>query len=218
MHCIAHRGFAGVNPENTLPAVRRAAAAGADRVEVDARRCGSGELVVIHDEDVERVTDGTGRVGELPLARLRDLEVLDSGAGIPTLAELLETASVPLNVELKERGLVDDALALVDDAGADVLYSAFDPAVVEAVRERGADAAPLFFEEPDRALELARRLDCVAVHPHLGLCEDALLARAGDAGLAVNAWTVRSPEAGRTLADAGVDGLIADAPGYCPDR
>lgn len=217
MDCIAHRGFAGVNPENTLPAVR-AAAAGADCIEVDVRRCGSGELVVIHDEEVDRVTDGTGRVGELPLERLRDLEVLGSGTGVPTLAEVVEAASVPLNVELKERGLVVDALDLADDAGVDAFYSAFDPAVVEAVRERGAPAAPLFFESPEGALDFARRLDCVAVHPQLGLCDDAFLARAADAGLAVNAWTVRSREAGRTLADAGVDGLIADAPGYCPDR
>lgn len=57
MRCIAHRGFAETNPENTLTAVREAAKAGADLVEVDVRRCGSGELVLAHDADVDRISD-----------------------------------------------------------------------------------------------------------------------------------------------------------------
>ncbi|MEF8887031.1 MAG: glycerophosphodiester phosphodiesterase [Haloarculaceae archaeon] len=236
MDCIAHRGFAETNPENTLAAVRAAGSAGegadastetaaaddpgapdptADAVEVDVRRCGSGELVVIHDETVDRVSDGTGRVGDLALAQLRDLAVLGTGAGVPTLAEVLEATAVPLNVELKERGLAGDALALADETGTDAWYSAFDPAAVREVRERGGDAALLFAEDADTALERARRLGCVAVHPHHSLCDAAFVGRAGEAGLAVNAWTVRSRETAAALAEAGVDGVIADAPGYC---
>lgn len=237
MDCIAHRGFAETNPENTLAAVRAAGSAGeganasaetaaagdrgapcptADAVEVDVRRCGSGELVVIHDETVDRVSDGTGQVGDLALAELRDLDVLGTGAGVPTLAEVLEAMAVPLNVELKERGLAGDALALADGTGADAWYSAFDPAAVREVREYGGDAALLFAEDGDAAFDRARRLDCVAVHPHHSLCDAAFVGRAEEAGLAVNAWTVRSRETAATLAEAGVDGVVADAPGYCP--
>jgi len=218
MDCIAHRGFAETYPENTLTAVRTATEAGADAVEVDVRRCGSGELVVVHDEAVDRVTDGTGRVGELSLPALRTLDVLETGAGVPTLADVLEAAAVPLNVELKERGLAADALERADEADADPLFSALDPAVVEAVRERGGDAAPLLFEAPGDALDRARRLDCVAVHPHHTLCDSEFVAQTHEAGLAVNAWTVRSPETAADLATAGVDGLVADAPGYCVSR
>jgi glycerophosphoryl diester phosphodiesterase len=237
MDCIAHRGFAETRPENTLAAVRAAGGAGegadaptetaaaddrgapgptADAVEVDVRRCGSGELVVIHDVDVDRVSDGTGQVGDLALAELRELDVLGTGAGVPTLAEVLQVTAVPLNVELKERGLAGDALALADEAGADAWYSTFDPAAVEEVREYGGDGALLFAEDADAALERARRLDCTAVHPHHSLCDAAFVGRAGEAGLAVNAWTVRTRETAAALAEAGVDGVIADAPGYCP--
>jgi len=222
MDCIAHRGFAETNPENTLAAVRAAggtgcgAAGAADAVEVDVRRCGSGELVVIHDEAVDRVTDGTGRVADLELSRLRELDVLGTGAGVPTLAEVFEAAAAPLNVELKERGLAADALEAADEAGADAWYASFDPAAVEAVRERGGEAALLFAEDAADALDRARRLDCVAVHPHHSLCDTGFVGGAQEAGLAVNAWTVRSRETAAELAEAGVDGLIADAPGYCP--
>lgn len=238
MDCIAHRGFAETYPENTLAAVRAAggtdaganvrtetgpdaaADAGptADAVEVDVRRCGSGELVVIHDEAVGRVTDATGRVADLTLGQLRELDVLGTGAGVPTLDEVFEAAAVPLNVELKERGLAGDALERADDAAADAWYSAFDPVAVEAVRERGGEAALLFAEEADGALDRARRLGCAVAHPHHSLCDAGFVERAGEAGLTVNAWTVRSPETAAELAAAGVDGLIADAPSYCPGR
>ncbi|WP_159902156.1 glycerophosphodiester phosphodiesterase [Salinirussus salinus] len=224
MDCIAHRGFAETNPENTLVAVRAAGGTGpgaagpADAVEVDVRRCGSGELVVIHDGTVDRVSDGTGRVADLTLPELRGLDVLDTGAGVPTLAEVSEATAAPLNVELKERGLAADALELADQAGVDAWYSAFDPAAAEEVREHGGEAALLFAEDPDGALDRARRLDCVAVHPHHSLCDADFVRRAREAGLDVNAWTVRSREVATALAGAGADGLIADAPGYCPDR
>ena len=219
MDCIAHRGFAETNPENTLVAVRAAGESPtADAVEVDVRRCGSGELVAIHDETVDRVTDGTGRVGELALARLRELDVLGTGAGVPTLAEVFEATAVPLNVELKERGLAADTLDLADEAGVDAWYSAFDPAAAEEARKHGGQAALLFAEDPDEALDRARQLDCVAVHPHHPLCDADFVRRAREAGLEVNAWTVRSRGTATALAGAGADGLIADAPGYCPGR
>ncbi len=229
MDCIAHRGFAETHPENTLAAVRAAGGDGpagdthtrtdagptADAVEVDIRRCGSGELVVIHDETVDRVTDGTGRVADHTLAQLRDLAVLGTGAGVPTLAEVFGAATVPLNVELKERGLAGDALERAAETGVDAWYSAFDPVAAEELREHGGEAALLVAEDPRESLDRARRLDCAAVHPHHSLCDAGFVERAQAAGLAVNAWTVRSRETAAGLAAAGVDGLIADAARYC---
>lgn len=237
MDCIAHRGFAEAHPENTLVAVRAAGGAGtgpiapttgadsnadaaptADAVEVDVRRCGSGELVVIHDETVDRVSDGTGRVADRPLAQLRELDVLGTGAGVPTLAEAFEAAAVPVNVELKERGLAGDALERADEAGVDAWYSAFDPIAVEETNERGGEAALLVGQNAGDALDRARRLDCAALHPHHSLCDAAFVEQAQAAGLAVNAWTVRSRETAAELSEAGTDGLIADAPDYCHSR
>jgi glycerophosphoryl diester phosphodiesterase len=218
MRCIAHRGFAGGNPENTISAVESAATAGADAVEVDARRCGSGEVVVIHDPTVDRVTDGTGAVAEHSLSELRALDVLSAGETVPTLGEVFSAVpgEVTVNVELKETGLAADALAVANAHENDVLVSSFEPAVLREARAVGtAPLAALFAEDPETATEEARRLGCRAVHPHWRLCDAAFVARAHDAGFDVNAWTVRSDRTAGRVASAGADGLIADACGYC---
>jgi len=89
-------------------------------------------------------------------------------------------------------------------------------ALEEAAAVRPAPLAVLFADEPAATLTEARELGCVAVHPHVDLCSPAFVERAHDAGFEVNAWTVGSGETARSLAAAGVDGLISDAPEYCP--
>lgn len=213
--CIAHRGFAGVNPENTLAAVD--ACTGADAVEVDARRCGSGEVVVCHDATVDRVSNGEGAVADLSRAALGALDVFGTGEGVPTLAAVADAlpAGVGLNVELKERGIAADALAAVADVDA-VLVSAFDSvALGEAADVGDRPLALLFGASPGDGLAAARDSECVAVHPALGICDEAFVRDCHDAGLRVNAWTVRDRETARQARRVGVDGLIADAPAFC---
>lgn len=117
---IAHRGFAGAYPENTLTAVRQvtdAAVAGAgsgstaDAIEIDVRQCGSGEPVVFHDVYLDRLTDAAGAMAdrtiwETPLKDLRRLEVLRTGEPVPLLSEMLATIPphVDVTVELKNPG------------------------------------------------------------------------------------------------------------------
>lgn len=133
---IAHRGFAAENPENTVAAVE-AATAVVDRVELDVRRCGTGELVAFHDATLGRVTDATGRVSETPYDRLSELSVEDSGEPVPTLAAALEAvpADAQVVLDLKERGLGADAVALAAgaDRNLDLAVTADDPAAIEAV-------------------------------------------------------------------------------------
>lgn len=218
MRCIAHRGFAETYPENTVAAVRTAADR-ADAVEVDVRRCASGELVAVHDETVDRVTGASGRVADYTAADLANMDVLGSGDGVPTLSTVL--GAVPdgteLYLELKERGTAADALAAADDAGIEVQVSSFTPAVLREAREAGADRVAYISAEDDGAgvLTVARTEDCTAVHPHWQLCVDDFVERAHDAGLAVNAWTVPSRRDAEALDDVGVDGVIVDRPEVC---
>ena len=218
MNCIAHRGFAAVNPENTVPAVRNAAEAGADCIEIDVQRCGSGELVVVHDEALDRLTGASGTVADTDLDTLQSLTVLDSDAAIPTLAEVFDAVpdDVALNVECKERGLAADCLAAFDRFGNDVLVSSFD---ADALREfadcSGVPLALLFANGPDAALDAARDIGCAAVHPYRQCCDAALVDTAHGAGFEVNAWTVRNGTQADRLASLGADGLIADAPRFC---
>lgn len=219
MRCFAHRGFAESFPENTLAAVRGAVAAGADAVEVDVRRCATGEPVVVHDATVDRVTDGEGEIADLPLSTLRSLDVLGSGEGIPTLAEVVEAVppEVILNVELKERGLAADVLRIA--GAADLLVSSFERGALREPAAAGDVPLALLFAADGRdSLSAAADLGCAAVHPHHSLCDRAFVERAHQRGFAVNAWTVRSTTTARRLGRVGVDGLIADAPGYCALR
>jgi glycerophosphoryl diester phosphodiesterase len=212
---VAHRGFAAVEPENTVRAVRRAARV-ADAVEVDVRRCGSGELVVVHDRTVDRVTDGSGRVGDRSLSTLQSLSVADSGEPVPTLQAVVDAMppDVELLVELKERGLAADALGTCLPGEPSVHVQSFSPEVVAAAR----DVAPsvprslLFSRDPDERLARARALDCEAVAIHLDLVDAALVDAAQDAGLDVYAWTVSDPAEATALAGTGVDGLVTDVP------
>ena len=105
----AHRGGAATRPENTLAAFREAARLGVHQIELDVRRCGSGEIVVVHDADVGRTTDGEGTVAELSLARIQALDAgrhfdpAFEGERIPTLDEALDAMprNLWINVQIK---------------------------------------------------------------------------------------------------------------------
>jgi glycerophosphoryl diester phosphodiesterase len=216
---IAHRGFAGVNPENTLTAVGEAAAV-ADAVEVDVRRCATGELVVIHDETVDRVTDGEGPVADHSLAELRELDVLETGGGVPTLEAVLEAVprGVGVNVELKEPGTAADALSLTDDSKPWTVVSSFSADILSDCRAADPSVPRAFVtEDGEGAVETARELDCDFLHPSTTACTGRLVGDAHHAGMSVNAWTVRDRETAESLAGQGVDGLIADRPDVRPE-
>ena len=214
MECIAHRGFAGVNPENTLVAVEAALEADADAIELDVRRCAD-ELVVVHDETVDRVTDASGPVSAFTAAELAGLSVYGTDTGIPRLVDVCDAVSpdVRLNLEMKERDTAAEAVETAREHGCDLLVSSFLPGELAAIPD--VPRAFLFEDDPERGIERARDLGCRAVHPHWRLCTRSFLADAHGAGLAVNPWTIDSHEIATRLADLGVDGLIADAPAYC---
>jgi len=99
---IGHRGACGYEPENTLRSFRKALELGADMVELDVYVCKTGELVIIHDDKVDRITDGTGYVIEKTFDELRKLDA-GKGEKIPTLEEVLDLINkkVSVNIELK---------------------------------------------------------------------------------------------------------------------
>lgn len=151
---IGHRGTTGLAPENTLPAFQTALEHGAHILEMDVWRTRDGEVVVIHDETVDRTTEGRGRVGEMTLAEIRNLDAgyrftpddgrtyprRGQGIRIPTLGEVLTTfPGAAMLVEIKENapGAVDAVLAVIAAAGAQdrVMIASFHDAVVHRVRE-----------------------------------------------------------------------------------
>ena len=192
----------------------------ADAVEGDVRRCATGELVVCHDATVDRTTDGSGAVGDLAPSELRSLSVEGSGDPVPTLDSVLSAVprGVELFVELKERGLVEDAVSAVRAAGVDGMVQSFDDAVVERLRAAapGMTRALLVADAPEENLARAEALDCDVVGVHHDLVTPEFVASAHDAGLAVHAWTVTDAETGAALVEAGVDALVSDYPDVRP--
>ena len=191
-------------------------------IEVDVRRCASGELVVFHDERLGRLTDGRGRIDEKPYSRLRRLRVEGSDQPIPLLTDLL--AAVPddvgVNVECKHGGVAADLLTALDGVANEVVVSSFDR---EALAEIGeVSDLPLaylfhrairrFGRDWKRAVERARRLGCSYLHPEYRLCLEhpERIERAHEAGFEVNAWTVKRARTVDRLRATGVDGVIVD--------
>jgi len=221
---VAHRGFARDAPENTLAAVGSAADAGANAVEVDVRAASDGTPVAVHDATVDRVTDRTGPVGEYAPRALAAMDVFGSGEGVPTLDAVLARASnrgLAVNVDVKEPGVAPAVVDAVHDAAlptAAVWASSFHADAIERVADasEAADAPAIdtaYLSRTRRGdpVAVARERGCVAVHPqYRTTIAGDLVERAHAAGLDVYAWTLDSPWVARVVANAGVDGLIAD--------
>ncbi|MFN8051924.1 MAG: glycerophosphodiester phosphodiesterase [Acidimicrobiales bacterium] len=217
MMVIGHRGASFDFPENTLEAFEGAAAQGADWVELDVRCTADGVLVVHHD-------------AVLPDGRV----IFDTIAGdLPDTVTTLELAlatclPMGVNVEIKnspaEPGY-DPTGALARSTvlaiggvgpGLDVLVSSFDIGTLEAVRSADPMLATgylvLSTEEPDDAVAMAVGGGHRAVNPWDPCVTEASVARAHDAGIEVNVWTVDDPDRIRQLADWGVDAVITNRP------
>lgn len=224
----AHRGARTMAPENTVPAFELALAQGAEGVEFDVQLTADRVPVVIHDETLERTTDGRGRVCDHTLAQLR---LLDASAGfighagtrIPTLDEVLAAVgAVTVNIELKNNkvaypGLEEIVLAAVDRAGlADqVVLSSFNPESLRRLRALGAPS-PLATVFSDRLLQpwrVAQRLGATAIHPHRRLVLGrGYVRRAHAKGIAVRPWVVNRPRDLRRMFRLGVDAVFTDVP------
>ena len=232
MRILGHRGASSDAPENTLAAFRLALDQGADGVELDARLCRSGEVVVFHDERLERLTGASGRVADTSWADLARLEVRSSspaaGPGrIPLLSEVLE--SLPrtafVNVELKSEDWngtrVADAAGALLEAGrheAHVVVSSFDPRCLLRLALAHPRLRRGLLLDPDRSQLVQRHLTLPllgrdAVHPEAGHLEETDVRRWHASGREVAVWTVDDPQVARRLRAWGVDTCITNRPG-----
>lgn len=221
----AHRGASAHATENTLAAFGLAVAHGADGVELDVMCCASGEVVVFHDDDLDRLAGRPGRIEALPWSELARVELV-GGHRIPRLEDALAACGeLAVNVELKSRGpgragaLPAAVARVLRDVGAldRVVVSSFDPATLWRLH-LAVPQVPLayLFEaglpRPLRSAAAAALVGASAVHPEHVLCTPLEVAAWRARGLAVNAWTVDDPERLRALAAAGVDGVFANDP------
>ena len=228
---VAHRGGGKLAPENTLAAIRLGAELGFAGVEFDVMLSGDGVPVLIHDQMLERTTNGHGAVSAHSAEALARLDAglwkgrRWRGEPVPRLAqaaELCRALALWANVEIKpakgyERrtgeAVANAARVLWRDAPLPPVLSSFWPLALGAARVAAPELPRglLLQRIPPHWRELARDLECVALHCKGRLLTQALVRAMHEAGFAVLAWTVNDPHTARKLLRWGVDCIVTDA-------
>ncbi|MFB7780452.1 glycerophosphodiester phosphodiesterase [Streptomyces bauhiniae] len=222
---FAHRGGAADGVENTVAQFRRAVELGYRYIETDVHLTADGTLVAFHDDSLDRVTDGTGRVADLPWAEVRQARV-GGREPVPLFAELLETfPEVRWNVDVKAEAALLPFLELVGraDAWDRVCLGSFSEARVRrAQRLAGPRLATSFgtlgvlglrlrswgLPAPVRGSAVAAQVP--EAQSGVPVADGRFVRAAHARGLQVHVWTVNEPERMHRLLDLGVDGIMTD--------
>ena len=233
MKILGHRGYSGRYPENTMLSFEKAIEAGADGIELDVHETAAGELVVIHDEKVDRTTDGTGAICELTLSEIKKLNAnmrytQYGPQEIPTFDEYCAWAkknSVFTNIEIKT-----DNVAYPDienkiwnmiekyDLQKLVLFSSFNHLTMLRMKEiipKDVPIGALVFRYGGlRVLPgtFCRQTGFDAYHPEACMLNESNVKDLKDNGIAVNVWSVDDYKTYRKLNDLGCDLIITDYP------
>ena len=230
MKIWAHRGASAYAPENSLAAFKLAVEQGADGIELDVQLTADGELVVCHDETIDRTSTGTGAIVDLTLKQLRQYDFSAGYEGaitrIPTLDEvfdLLDGTEVTLNIELKDSvepypGMAQTVVNLVLERGWEerVVISSFNHvSIAEMSAKHVGIPLGVLYEGPlFEPWNYAERIGAQALHPsgYALLIQPETVALAHERGLAVNVWTINDPEHARLCEAIGVDAIITNHP------
>lgn len=226
---IAHRGGRKWAPENTMSAFRKSLTAGCDGIELDIHRCSTGELVVIHDDDVQRTTNGVGLVKDITYAELQRLDAGSwfdksfKGERIPLLKDVLDLiqGKLVLNIEIKNcpvdyPGIDDDLLEMLSTYPhkETIIISSFDHQVIRKIHTKTSQyklallADALFVDLKDYAAKVGTTI----WHPCFGSLRPEAVADAHASGLKVNAWTVNTAREWSQGVAMGLDGIVTDDP------
>jgi len=230
---LAHRGDLTHAPENTLPAFSQAIQKGADGVELDAKLTADGHVIVIHDETVDRTTNGKGKVASFSLDAIRKLDAGSwfdakfAGTQVPLLEEAFEMVGKDklINIELTNYFTPRDGLVLKvcelikrHNNARQIIFSSFLASNLKIARQtlpeipRGLLALPGLMGLWARSFGFMFG-DYQALHPHIKDANREQIQRAHRVKRRVHVWTANEPEDIQRLRDWGVDGLFTDDPG-----
>jgi glycerophosphoryl diester phosphodiesterase len=227
---IAHRGSSRKAPENTLAAFQQAILDQASAIELDVHLTLDGEIVVIHDEKIDRTTDGRGWVKDLTLSEIRQFSAgkwfseTHRAEKVPTLREVLEMieqSSVWLNIELKNNivpypKLEESVVAEIEYFGMEkrVVISSFNHSSLVALHafRPKIPLAALYEASSGPLWQKAKQLGVTAIHPYYLTVSEEMVERCHQQGLGVRPYTVDHPADLRRLIDWGVDGIITNVP------
>jgi glycerophosphoryl diester phosphodiesterase len=219
---IAHRGAKGYEPENTLQAFQKALDLNADGIELDVHLSADGHIIVIHDETIDRTTNGKGFVNNLSLSELKSFLIADQ-LEIPTLNEVFDLTDKKclINIELKGAGTASKVVALIEEYISDknwnyehFIISSFDWNMLQEVHILNPNIAigVLTEEDLDTALAFAEVVKAKAIHPDYQLLNQENTKEIQQKGFLVLPWTVNSEEDIQKIKSYNVDGIISDFP------
>ena len=229
---IAHRGASAYAPENTIAAFQKAVELKADAIELDAKLSKDGEIVVIHDQTLERTTNGKGLVKDSTIEELTKLEAGSffaeefRGEKIPTLREVLEKFSdkLVINIELTNYKSIFDGLAnktsmLIKELGVQdsIIFSSFHPVNLIITRKLLPEVPLALLAIPGKAgwisrSGLMRWVSPSLVHPYYKDIDKTYIEKQHSHNRKVNIWTINDPDEMEKFVHAKIDGLITDDP------
>jgi glycerophosphoryl diester phosphodiesterase len=213
---IGHRGARAYEPENTLRSFKKALELGVDAVEIDVRATRDGEIVVIHDAEVDRTTNGKGLVNQLTLKEIKQLRT-ERDERIPTLEETLRflDKKVKVLIELKETGLEEKVLKAIGEKKLEenVIIVSFIEDALRRVRELNDKVETgLIYARHKNPVKAASNLKATYLVSLYRFTHTGDIQKAHQNGLKVIVWTINKPEEVAEYVKKGVDGITSDKP------
>jgi glycerophosphoryl diester phosphodiesterase len=222
----AHRGASGHAPENTLAAIRLAMEMGAGMCELDVQQTADDHLVVMHDDTLDRTTNGSGNLWQMTLSELQQYDAGEwydkrfAGEKLPALEQViaLVRGKMTLNIEIKMHGHERNIAPLVVDTlrretfEHECVVSSFDRKVIDEIKSQAPELKTGYIFDWRKFAPEVFRGPVELLSVHYSLIDAPFLAQAHAAGKRVHTWTVNDQWLMRRLIELGVDGMITNYP------
>ncbi|WP_433814919.1 glycerophosphodiester phosphodiesterase [Flavobacterium johnsoniae] len=219
---IAHRGAKAYEPENTLQAFQKALDLNSDGIELDVHLSSDEHIIVIHDETIDRTTNGKGLVNDFTLAELKSF-LINGKYQIPTLNEVFDSVDKKclINIELKGLGTAPKVVALIEKYISEknwnynhFIISSFEWNMLEETSNLNPNIpiGVLTEENVETALAFAEKIKAKAINPDFQLLNIENVHQMQEKGFLVLPWTVNTEEDIQKVKSYNVNGIISDNP------
>lgn len=222
MLIIGHRGAMGYEVENSISSFKKAIEMNTEMIELDVFRCKSGEIMVFHDEHLNRLANKDALIEDLTFEDLSELH-LSNGQHIPTLLEVLELCSgkAKINIELKGENTAESVALILsefikksDSTIDDYLISSFHWDELKRIRKLNSEIkiGVLTQISPVKAIEVAQQINAYSIHPRFNSLNTKKVKKIHESGYVIYAYTVNSEKDILKMIQLKIDGIFTNFP------